>query len=94
MELAIKTGAYFSCYVFTKFFIFIIANDETSKKPPRKKKIKQQLKESMMNDGNVNTDTEESGRIVEKVKIKGRFLHFLHIFDQLLWLTRKQQALF
>ena len=47
-----------------------------------------------MNDGNVNTDTEESGRIVEKVKIKGRFLHFLHIFDQLLWLTRKQQALF
>ena len=32
MELAIKTVAYFSCYVFTKFFIFIIVNDETSKK--------------------------------------------------------------
>ena len=32
MELAIKTVAYFSCYVFTKFFFFIIVNDETSKK--------------------------------------------------------------
>ena len=32
MELAIKTGAYFSCDVFTKFFIFIIAADESSNK--------------------------------------------------------------